>query len=105
MASVAAADSVYRRPAFSDSEGLYCIAIVMMWNGEHGNALSVLDRAVSRGFACLPAFELDPVWQPVRTLPVFVELRGQVKQRLLAVKAEFERMDGPELLIPHTARS
>jgi hypothetical protein len=64
----------------------------------------VLARAVSRGFACLPALDVDPAWTPLRELPAFVALHDQVKQQHLEIKAEFERMGGLDLLVPHAAR-
>jgi hypothetical protein len=60
--------------------------------------LKMLSRAGSRGFACLPALELDPVWQPAGTEPAFVRLRDQVARSHRDIKADFERMGDHDLL-------
>jgi tetratricopeptide (TPR) repeat protein len=96
-ASVAAAESVYRRSGFSDCEGLYYVAMVMMWNGDHDRALAALSRAASQGFACLPGLDLESAWQPLRTRSAFGKLRDQVERRHLEIKADFERSGGAVL--------
>jgi tetratricopeptide (TPR) repeat protein len=105
VASVEAADAVSRRPTFRDPEGLYSIAVVMMWNNEPARALEVLSQAIDRGFACAAALDSDPIWRPLHAQFEFMAGREAVVRRHREFAAAFVTADGDGLLSRGGSRS
>jgi len=87
--SIEHAAAVSQRPTFNDPEGLYYIAMVMMWNEESGRALDVLSHAVARGFACPIALDVDPTWRSLERRTDFVALKEVVARRHCELAAAF----------------
>ena len=87
-----------RRPTFRDPEGLYYIALVMMWNDQPARALDNLSRSVAAGFACPAALLSEPGWEPLRSSPEFAGLYEVVEERHREFEAAFAAGQGEELL-------
>lgn len=91
--SIEAAEAVSRRPTFRDPEGLYYIAMMMMWNDDLVRAMDVLSRTVAQGFACPAALNTDPIWRPVRRRLPFIALREVVERRHRELAAAYAKTE------------
>jgi non-specific serine/threonine protein kinase len=84
---------------FTDGEGLFYIAGSYAQLGRLDEAASVLDRSVSAGFACVPAFERDPYLVPLRETNGWQKLIDKVKARQKVAVDAYLSAGGQKVLI------
>ncbi len=76
-----------------DPEYRYRNAGVLSFCGQSGAALGQLQKAIQGKFCSYPAMDKDPLFDPIRTLPAFAEVRSagvQCQQEFLAHRKQFD---------------
>jgi eukaryotic-like serine/threonine-protein kinase len=85
-------------PAFSDPEGWYYWAQGAARIKDKDLALSLLRRAVSKGFHCPKALETSPLLDDLRGSAEFAQVLGAARQGHEMALAAFTKADGHRLL-------
>jgi DNA-binding winged helix-turn-helix (wHTH) protein/tetratricopeptide (TPR) repeat protein len=62
-----------------DVEAPYGVAPILLYCGRPQEVLRFLERSVDGGFCSFPAFDLDPIWAPLRSDPEFQRIRSKGK--------------------------
>jgi hypothetical protein len=74
-AAVADFHAFYQR--IDDPETPYAVAPMLLYCGRTQDVLRYLELAVDRGHCSFPAFDLDPMWAPLRNDPEFQRIRSK----------------------------
>jgi TolB-like protein len=83
---------------FRDPEGMYYLSRQLSYLVEEGPALTLLSRAIERGFFCYPAMAHDPWLDPLRARPEFTALLRKAHQLHREASAAFRAAGGDSLL-------
>jgi tetratricopeptide (TPR) repeat protein len=81
-----------------DPEGYFYRARLLAQLGDTNEALGALDRAVRKGFWCVPALLEDAFLEPVRALPDFPGLVSEAETRAGRAAKAFADAGGERLL-------
>jgi hypothetical protein len=81
-----------------DPEAIYFTARALAHVGAADVALDGLERAIDRGFSCVPMLLRDPWLDPIRILPRFGALVARADTRCRAAADAFRRAGGEQLL-------
>jgi eukaryotic-like serine/threonine-protein kinase len=92
--AIAAADTAIRR----DPETLFYSARQLARINETDRAISALSTAVHRGFLCASAISRDPWFDPLRSLPRYVELIHEAERRRIETHAAFLAAGGEQVI-------
>jgi eukaryotic-like serine/threonine-protein kinase len=92
--AIAAADTAIRR----DPETLFYSARQLARINETDRAISALSTAVHRGFLCASAISRDPWFDPLRSLPRYVELMHEAERRRIETHAAFLAAGGEQVI-------
>ena len=84
--------------AFNDGEGLFYVAEMYARLDLGDRAIAMLERAVTAGFLCVPAYEHNPVLARLHNDRCWRELIERVRARQRPILDTFARAGGPTLL-------
>ena len=84
----------------SDGEALFYAGGIYARAGLRARALAMLDRAVTAGFLCLPAFERDAYLAPLREGELWHALMARLEPAHRRAVDRFTRAGGPSVLGP-----
>jgi tetratricopeptide (TPR) repeat protein len=96
-ASVAAIGRV-TASGFGDPEGLFYLARHLSRLRQTEAALQLLERVISGGYSCYPAFASDPWLDPVRDTSRFIRLLSRAEQKHKVAQRDFARLEGDRIL-------
>ena len=83
---------------FYDPEAFHYLARHLAHLGDRDAALSLLERAIDGGFACLSTLERDPWLDPLRGQPAFTTLLRRVEKIHRSAETAFINLHGPQFL-------
>jgi serine/threonine-protein kinase len=86
------------RTGFRDPEGLFLLASCLPRIGAVSHAAALLRQAVEGGFACAPAFEGDPWWDPLRSQPDVAYLSAAMGRAHRHAAEVFTDAGGPSIM-------
>ena len=82
----------------TDPEFLYCVSTWFVPAGDVERALSLIEKAVQRGFFCYPWTMRDSLLDPLRTTTEFQTLLAQMEARHRDALAAFAKAGGYDVL-------
>jgi serine/threonine protein kinase len=92
--AIVAADTAIRK----DPETLFYSARHLARINETDRAISALSTAVHRGFLCASTISRDPWFDPLRSLPRYVELMQEAERRRIETHAAFLAAGGEQVI-------
>ena len=97
-AALATLKQIDLHQAEADPEFLYCLGVWFVPAGDAEQALSLIEKAVRKGFFCYPWMMRDSLLDPLRTTAEFQTLLAQVEARHLDARAAFTQAGGYDVL-------